>query len=66
MSSEEQKMEELHSTKKITEISEGKSLEIKVATQTQDFPYDLNTLFNFNFSMGFDSLKHSIEYLARQ
>jgi hypothetical protein len=29
-----------------------------------DFPYDLNTLFNLNYS--FDTLKKSIEYLARQ
>ena len=33
-----------------------------------DFPFDLNTLvnYNFNFSLGFDTLKQSIEYLARQ
>lgn len=31
-----------------------------------DFPIDLNTLFQFNFNMGFDPLKQSIEWLAKQ
>ena len=33
-----------------------------------DFPFDLNTLvqYNYSFNMGFENLKKSIEYLARQ
>lgn len=31
-----------------------------------DFPIDLNSLFQFNFNMGFEPLKQSIEWLARQ
>lgn len=36
-----------------------KSEEMKV-----DFPYNLNNLFNLNYS--FETLKKSIEYLAKQ
>ena len=43
---------------------EEKQMEVlKSETIKVDFPYNLNTLFNLNYS--FDTLKKSIEYLAR-
>ena len=44
---------------KMEEVEILKSEELKV-----EFPYNLNNLFNMNYS--FDTLKKSIEYLAKQ
>ena len=46
---------------------EEKQMEMEVLKTEQiklDFPYNLNNLFNLTYS--FDTLKKSIEYLAKQ
>lgn len=57
----EDSKEQLYSTNEIKKISDGE-FETKAKT---DFPFDLNSLLSFNFNMGFDTLKFSIEYLSR-
>lgn len=44
---------------------ETKTMEVMKSEDMKiDFPYNLNNLFNLNYS--FDTLKKSIEYLAKQ
>lgn len=57
----EDSKEQLYSTNEIQKISDGEY----EAKAKLDFPFDLDSLLNFNFNMGFDTLKFSIEYLSR-
>tara|TARA_B110000285_G_C15122353_1_gene618000 strand:+ start:104 stop:352 length:249 start_codon:yes stop_codon:yes gene_type:complete len=60
----EEEKSNIYSTTQINKISDG----IYEPRKPQGFPFDLNALckFDVKFDFGFDSLKDSIEWLAKR
>ena len=59
-----EKPEENKATEDTFSKTLGKLAGDKDAISFPDFPYDLNNLFNLQYS--FDTIKEAIEYLAKQ